>query len=79
MGLEAQREQLGWSQEKMAKFLGVSLVTYNRWLNERHRPSALAIKIVRGKLPPLLAELKRTRRELEAAIEKLETLTKGGD
>jgi len=74
--LEAQRERLGWSQEKMARFLGVSLVTYNRWLHGHHGPSALAMRAVRERLSDLLGELKRTRRELEAAIERLEDFTK---
>ena len=77
--LEAQRERLGWSQEKMAEFLGVSLVTYNRWLHGKHGPSALAMRAVRARLSNLLIELKRTRKELEAAIARLEDLTKEGD
>lgn len=77
--LEAQRERLGWSQETMARFLGVSLVTYNRWLHGKHGPSALAMRAVRDRLSDLLAELKRTRRELEAAISKLQNFVEGGD
>ena len=36
------REQLGLSQEKLARHLNVSFATVNRWENGHHAPSKLA-------------------------------------
>lgn len=36
------REQLGLSQEDLARELGVSFATVNRWENEQSKPSKLA-------------------------------------
>jgi len=38
------RLNLGWSQEKMARKLGVSFSTVNRWERGRTKPSPLAVK-----------------------------------
>lgn len=40
--VKALRAQLGLSQEDLAKVLGVSFATVNRWENGRTRPSKLA-------------------------------------
>ena len=36
------REQLGMSQEDLARELGVSFATVNRWENKQSKPSKLA-------------------------------------
>ena len=36
------RQQQGWSQEDLARKLGVSFATVNRWENGKTKPSRLA-------------------------------------
>ena len=36
------RQQQGWSQEDLARNLGVSFATVNRWENGKTKPSRLA-------------------------------------
>lgn len=40
--LKALRRQHGWSQEDLARELGVSFSTVNRWENGKAKPSKLA-------------------------------------
>jgi DNA-binding transcriptional regulator YiaG len=40
--LKAVRDQLGLSQEDLARELGVSFATVNRWENRQTKPSKLA-------------------------------------
>jgi len=40
--LKAVRQQLGFSQEDLARALGVSFATVNRWENGKAAPSKLA-------------------------------------
>jgi transcriptional regulator with XRE-family HTH domain len=40
--IEALRKKRGWSQEELARRLGVSYVTYNRWKTGKVDPSPLA-------------------------------------
>ena len=40
------RQQLNLSQQALADRLGVSFSTINRWENERHKPSRMAINTV---------------------------------
>ncbi len=40
--LKALRRQQGWSQEDLARELGVSFSTVNRWENGKAKPSRLA-------------------------------------
>ena len=42
--LKALRQQYGWSQEDLARKLGVSFSTVNRWENGKAKPSRLAQK-----------------------------------
>lgn len=42
--VKALREQLGWTQERMARELGVSFATVNRWEKGHTTPSNLAEK-----------------------------------
>ena len=42
--LKALRLQYGWSQEDLARELGVSFSTVNRWENGKAKPSRLAQK-----------------------------------
>lgn len=42
--LKALRQQQGWSQEDLARELGVSFSTVNRWENGKAKPSKLAQK-----------------------------------
>lgn len=42
--LKALRRQHGWSQEDLARELGVSFSTVNRWENGKTKPSRLAQK-----------------------------------
>lgn len=42
MNLIALRKKLGLTQAEMARRLGVSFVTVNRWENGHHAPSPLA-------------------------------------
>ena len=37
------RQQQGWSQEDLARKLGVSFATVNRWENGKTKPSRLAV------------------------------------
>lgn len=41
--IKALRDRLGWTQEQMARELGVSWTTVNRWENGRVKPSRLAV------------------------------------
>lgn len=38
------RNALGWSQEELARNLGVSFATVNRWENNKTSPSKLALE-----------------------------------
>lgn len=40
--LKSLRQQLGLSQEELAKRLGVSFTSVNRWENQQTKPSKLA-------------------------------------
>lgn len=40
--IKALRHRLGWTQERMARELGVSFATVNRWENGKATPSSLA-------------------------------------
>ena len=40
--LKKLRQQKGWSQEALARELGVSFATVNRWENGKTKPSRLA-------------------------------------
>lgn len=40
--LKKLRKQQGWSQEDLARNLGVSFATVNRWENGKTKPSRLA-------------------------------------
>lgn len=40
--LKKLRQQQGWSQEDLARNLGVSFATVNRWENGKTKPSRLA-------------------------------------
>lgn len=44
------REANGWSQEVLARKLGVSLNTVQRWELRRTKPSPLAMERIRGLL-----------------------------
>lgn len=55
--LKALRQQHGWSQEDLARELGVSFSTVNRWENGKAKPSRLAKKQIKR----LLSEANETR------------------
>jgi len=55
--LKALRRQHGWSQEDLARELGVSFSTVNRWENDKAKPSKLAKKQIKR----LLSEANGTR------------------
>ena len=42
--LKKLRQQQGWSQEDLARALGVSFATVNRWENGKTKPSRLAVE-----------------------------------
>lgn len=42
------RQCLGWSQEALAREVGVSFCTVNRWERGRSQPSPMAIRILEG-------------------------------
>ena len=42
--LKKLRQQQGWSQEDLARNLGVSFATVNRWENGKTKPSRLAVE-----------------------------------
>ncbi len=57
--IQSMRDQLGWSREKMAVELGVSLRTVCRWETGENEPSPLAldkIRILVAKLRNLTTE-----------------------
>ena len=51
--LKKLRQQQGWSQEDLARKIGVSFATVNRWENGKTKPSRLAVEkiqvVVKGK------------------------------
>ena len=47
-GVRQLRAELGLTQEKFAKRVGVSYVTVNRWENGHHRPSPMAQRYLDG-------------------------------
>ena len=55
--LKALRRQHGWSQEDLARELGVSFSTVNRWENGKAKPSKLAKKQIKR----LLSEANGTK------------------
>ena len=42
--LKKLRQKQGWSQEDLARNLGVSFATVNRWENGKTKPSRLAVE-----------------------------------
>ena len=40
------RQQQGWSQEDLARKLGVSFATVNRWENGKTKPSKMAQSLI---------------------------------
>jgi len=44
------RQRLGLSQEKFAAQLGVSFQTINRWENQRVKPSAIAVQLIKQQI-----------------------------
>ena len=42
------RKSLGLTQVQLSKRLGVSFATINRWENNHHKPSPLALKLIKG-------------------------------
>ncbi len=42
--LKKLRQQQGWSQKDLARNLGVSFATVNRWENGKTKPSRLAVE-----------------------------------
>lgn len=46
MDIKILREQLNWTQEKLAQELGVSVMTIRRWESGKHEPSRLALREV---------------------------------
>ena len=47
------RHTRGWSQEQLARYIGVSLNTVNRWESRKSQPSPLAVE----RLSVLLGDL----------------------
>ena len=47
--LKKLRQQQGWSQEDLARNLGVSFATVNRWENGKTRPSKLALVQIKNR------------------------------
>ncbi|MBN2466792.1 MAG: helix-turn-helix transcriptional regulator [Deltaproteobacteria bacterium] len=47
------RRQLGLSQKELARALGVSFATVNRWENDRAKPSPLALEKIESLLHSL--------------------------
>ena len=51
--LKKLRQQQGWSQEDLARKIGVSFATVNRWENSKTKPFRLAVEkiqvVVKGK------------------------------
>ena len=47
------RHARGWSQEQLARYIGVSLNTVNRWESSKSQPSPLALE----RLSVLLGDL----------------------
>jgi DNA-binding transcriptional regulator YiaG len=44
------RKRLGISQEQLARELGISFQTVNRWENAKATPSQMAIKLLKAKV-----------------------------
>ena len=44
--LKKLRQQQGWSQEDLARNLGVSFATVNRWKNGNTKPSKMAQNLI---------------------------------
>lgn len=40
------QEQQGWSQERLAREIGVTLNTVNRWFNKHITPRGLSLKVI---------------------------------
>ena len=47
--LKKLRQQQGWSQEDLARNLGVSFATVNRWENGKTKPSKLALVQIKSR------------------------------
>ena len=45
--LKKLRQQQGWSQEDLARNLGVSFATVNRWENGKTQPSKMAQSLIK--------------------------------
>lgn len=53
--IKAFREEMKLTQEELARLIGISCATVNRWENGKQKPSKMAIKI--------LQELKQKKRK----------------
>ncbi len=45
--IKALRDRLGWTQEQLARRLGVSFTTINRWERGRFQASPMAVTLLR--------------------------------
>jgi transcriptional regulator with XRE-family HTH domain len=88
--IDRARKRAGWSQERVAKLLGIRQETYSRYLTGASRPeSPLVLDGIKARLSRLRAEfqkaqnkvieeLRESQRELDEIMKGIEDL-KGGD
>jgi putative transcriptional regulator len=62
------RQKLGYSQKRMAKELGVSFATVNRWENKHTEPSQLALRQFERLCEDYKRGRKRTPKQLTNAL-----------
>ncbi len=54
------RKQLGWSQERLARELGLSFSTISRWERGESKPSPAAERLLNQSVRPVLPNVKST-------------------
>lgn len=72
--IEEIRGKTGWSQGRLAKELGVSFATLNRWLNKHSRPHPSHLKILEKIFMDVVGIKPVPEEEIRALLERIETL-----
>lgn len=68
------REKTGWTQDRIAKELGVSFATINRWLNKRTTPHPSHLKLIDRIFEDIVGIKPVPEVEIRQLIEKIQSL-----
>ncbi|MFH1655635.1 MAG: Fic family protein [Candidatus Omnitrophota bacterium] len=68
------REKTGWSQDQLAKELGVTFATINRWLNKHTRPHPSHLKLIDKVFEGIIGIKPVPKEEIRQLIKKIQSL-----